>query len=370
MIQMLLNQLKGIVLSMREIRKINPDAKLVQTEDLGKTYSTRKLKYQAKFENERRWLTYDILSGKLNEKHPLWKHLSKLSIPKEDFTFFLDNPCEPDIFGFNHYLTSERFLDERLSLYPAETHGGNGRHRYADVEAVRVELNEPSGIEVLLKEAWQRYGKPMAITEVHLHCHREEQLRWFRKVWEAATRLNKEEMSIVGVTSWAMLGSYGWNRLLTERGGLYEPGIFDLRGGKLRPTALAGYVRNLASKNEEHPHLSLSKGWWERSSRLIFNTAIKPVRMKPSEASPLLIIGKNGTLGKALARVCEERWISYELLSRIDCDISDPVSIEAAIQKFKPWGIINAAGYVRVDEAETDQEACFRDNTLGASNLA
>ena len=37
---MLLNQLKGIVLSMQEIRKINPNAKLVQTEDLAKTHST------------------------------------------------------------------------------------------------------------------------------------------------------------------------------------------------------------------------------------------------------------------------------------------------------------------------------------------
>ncbi|MDB6057842.1 MAG: dTDP-4-dehydrorhamnose reductase, partial [Verrucomicrobiales bacterium] len=40
--------------AMREIRKINPEAKLVQTEDMGKVYSTRSLAYQAEFENERR----------------------------------------------------------------------------------------------------------------------------------------------------------------------------------------------------------------------------------------------------------------------------------------------------------------------------
>jgi dTDP-4-dehydrorhamnose reductase len=48
-LKMLLNQLKGIVLSMEAIRKINPQAKLVQTEDLAKTHSTRLLKYQADF---------------------------------------------------------------------------------------------------------------------------------------------------------------------------------------------------------------------------------------------------------------------------------------------------------------------------------
>ena len=37
---MLLNQVKAIVLAMQAIRKINPDAQLIQTEDLSKTHST------------------------------------------------------------------------------------------------------------------------------------------------------------------------------------------------------------------------------------------------------------------------------------------------------------------------------------------
>src|SRR5690606_3248824 len=59
----LINEIKGVVLSMREIRKINPQAKLVQTEDLAKIYSTPRLQYQADFENHRRWLTWDLLCG-------------------------------------------------------------------------------------------------------------------------------------------------------------------------------------------------------------------------------------------------------------------------------------------------------------------
>ena len=42
---MLFNQLKAVVLSMQAIRKINPAAKLIQTEDLSKTYSTSCLYY-------------------------------------------------------------------------------------------------------------------------------------------------------------------------------------------------------------------------------------------------------------------------------------------------------------------------------------
>ncbi|MGZ3998907.1 MAG: family 1 glycosylhydrolase, partial [Flavisolibacter sp.] len=149
--QMLLNELKGTVLAMQEIRKINPNAKLVQTEDLGKTYSTKKLKYQADFENERRWLTFDLLCGKFDKDHKLWDHFIKLGIPEEDILFFSENPCPPDLFGFNHYPTSERFLDEKIDLYPPHTHGGNGRDHYADVEVVRVNVDEDTGLDVLLK---------------------------------------------------------------------------------------------------------------------------------------------------------------------------------------------------------------------------
>src|SRR5688572_29353624 len=61
----LLNQCRGIVCSMRAIREINPAAQLVQTEDLGKTFSTPTLSYQAEFENRRRWLTFDLLSARV-----------------------------------------------------------------------------------------------------------------------------------------------------------------------------------------------------------------------------------------------------------------------------------------------------------------
>lgn len=83
-----------------------------------------------------------------------------------------------------------------------------------------------------------------------------------------------------------------------------------------------------------------------------------------------MIIGKNGTLGKAFARVCEARNIPYRLLSRQDCDISRPETIAAAIELHRPWAVINAAGFVRVDDAELECDACFRDNTHGPANLA
>ena len=367
--QMLLNQLKGTVLAMQEIRKMNPAAKLVQTEDLGKTYSTKKLRYQACFENERRWLTYDVLCGNFDEQHFLWNHFKKLGIAEKDIYFFKENACIPDVFGFNHYLTSERYLDEKIHLYPQHTHGGNGRDHYADVEAVRVNIDEETGIEMLLNEAWQRYHQPIAVTEVHLHCHREEQMRWFKHVWQTCNKLSAEGIIIKGVAAWALLGSHGWNKLLTQDNGDYEPGAFDLRGGHLRSTALAKFIKEISSGNCKH-HLCEDKGWWQRDSRIIYGSSSKTIQMNTAQSLPVLIIGKNGTLGKAFAKACEDRFISYHLLSRQDCDISNLNSVESAIALYHPWSIINAAGFVRVDDAEKECSSCMRDNTTGPQNLA
>jgi dTDP-4-dehydrorhamnose reductase len=85
---------------------------------------------------------------------------------------------------------------------------------------------------------------------------------------------------------------------------------------------------------------------------------------------PVLIAGATGTLGSAFARTCERRNIAYHVLTRQEMDITDAASVEAAIARFKPWAIINAGGYVRVDDAERERDRCMRENTLGPNILA
>lgn len=373
-------QCRGIVLAMRAIRETNPQARLLQTEDLGKTFSTPTLSYQAEFENERRWLTYDLLTGRVVRGHAMWDYFLWLGISEPDLQWFTDNPCPPAMIGINHYVTSERFLDERLSRYPKSSHGGNGRHAYADVEAVRVCAAGVAGPGVLLEETWERYGLPIAITEAHLGCTREEQLRWLKTVWDAAQKARRAEIDIRAVTAWSAFGAYDWNSLLTRDEGHYEPGLFDLRSPTPRPTALAHMVRTLAEGREfDHPTLD-SPGWWQRLDRLCYPVvahARQPViatdlrlKMRGEPSRPLLITGATGTLGRAFARICEQRGLAYHLLSREQLDIANSASVEAALNHFEPWGIVNSAGYVRVDEAEHNREKCLRENADGPELLA
>ncbi|MGI4803853.1 MAG: family 1 glycosylhydrolase, partial [Janthinobacterium lividum] len=201
--KILLSECKATVMAMQAIREINPDAKLIQTEDLGKVYSTPLLQYQADFENERRWLSYDLITGTLTPEKTMYGFLLHIGIREEELHYFLENNCKPDIAGLNYYITSERYLDEDLQRYPKQVHGGNGRHQYADVEVVRVPYTGETGPQVLIREAWQRFGLPIAITECHIHCSREEQMRWFNDIWLTLNQLKTEGIDVRALTAWA-----------------------------------------------------------------------------------------------------------------------------------------------------------------------
>ena len=134
--------------------------------------------------------------------------------------------------GIDHYLTSERFLDERVEYYPRHTHGGNGRHTYADVEAVRASPEWWAGPRAIIQETWQRYGLPMAVTEAHLASPSDEQIRWLGEMWDGTEQARAEGADVRAVTVWSLLGAYDWNSLLTRWEGCYEPGVFEVRDGR------------------------------------------------------------------------------------------------------------------------------------------
>ena len=272
MLRAFLTQIRATRLAMRAIREIIPDAELVQTEDIGCTHSTELLRYQAEFENERRWLTFDALLGRFGRDHPLRDYARWAGVSDEEIDRAVEDGCPPAILGVNHYVTSERWIDERLELYPPHTHGGNGRHRYADVEGVRAVASGVAGPQRLLMEVWNRYRTPLAVTECHLACTCEEQMRWLRDMWSAAEECRVLGADLRAVTAWAAFGAQDWSSLVTELRGEYEPGLFDIRGPTPKPTPLAPMAHALATRGTyEHPLLA-GRGWWQSRERLHYAT--------------------------------------------------------------------------------------------------
>ncbi len=155
-----------------------------------------------------------------------------------------------------------------VSKYSPVFAGGNFRHRYADVEAMRVDIPDAQlGAKARLSEAWDRYAKPLAVTEAHQGSTRDEQVRWLMEVWRAAEQLRGEGIDVSAVTVWSLFGAVDWNSLLVNRSGFYEPGAFDIRSGEPRLTAIGTLAGSLA-RLEALDHAVLRQpGWWRRDIR-------------------------------------------------------------------------------------------------------
>ena len=170
------------------------------------------------------------------------------------------------------------------------------------------------------------------------------------------------------ITAWSAFGAFDWNSLLTRREGHYEPGLWDVRPGVPRATALVSACRRIArGEPPSHPVLA-GAGWWQRRDRLLYPSFGRS-RGRGIGGRPLLITGAGGTLGRAFARICRRRGLAHRLVSRAELDITDPASIEAALARWRPWAVVNTAGYVRVDEAEQDPRQ-WRENAEGPGLLA
>lgn len=259
---------RAIAASMREVRRITPNAKLIQTEDLGRVFATPVLQYQADYENDRRWLALDLLAGRVDCAHAFHQRLLDHGIAARHLNELADDPCQPDIVGIDQYLTSDRFLDDRIDRHPREVAGGNGRQIYVDVAAARSGVPEKeTGFLARICEAWERYGLPLALTEVHNGCTRDEQLRWLMEAWNAAKAARRSGIDLRAVAVWSLLGATDWNSLLTRREDFYEPGAFDIRFDPPEPTVIASAIRALVHSGQfDHPALA-SCGWWKPDAR-------------------------------------------------------------------------------------------------------
>lgn len=369
----LLNQIDATRLAMQAIRAAVPGARLIQTEDLGRTYATPGLFRQAAFDNQRRWMTWDLLCGMVGPDHPLWPRLCRFGL-RSRLEAIAADPAPPDIIGINHYLTSDRLLDQQISAYPDEQPGGNATQTYCDLSAIRVLRPAPGGLRQAVTDAWNRYGRPIALTEVHNGCTREEQVRWFEQAWRLAVEARADGIDLRAVTAWSLFGNCGWSTLLT-RTQPYEPGAFDVSSGTLRETALAAAVRGPCDSAGR----SAGLGWWERDSRLLYRPLSRPAPMadhappatrRGGQRKPVLILGATGTLGNALAAECRLRDLPYVLTGRSQMDLLNAQTMDAALDQWQPWAVINAAGWVRVDDAEDDPNACHAVNHIGALALA
>jgi dTDP-4-dehydrorhamnose reductase len=178
------------------------------------------------------------------------------------------------------------------------------------------------------------------------------------------------------------MGGMDWASLMMRRDGLYEPGAFDIRGGKARPTAMCRVLESLArDKPLPSPldRLAAAPGWWKRPVRFTrppYGPVAPESNQQPDPqpdpqfgGPPLLVIGR-GRLGLALEAACRLRGLNVQVVQRPLVDVTSAAAIENAIAAARPWAVINATAFTSVTQAERHPELCFAINSAGAASVA
>jgi dTDP-4-dehydrorhamnose reductase len=64
------------------------------------------------------------------------------------------------------------------------------------------------------------------------------------------------------------------------------------------------------------------------------------------------------------------RGLPHQAPSRLELDVADPLALAAALDRHRPWAVVNALGFGRPEAVATDPEASRRGNVLAASVMA
>lgn len=78
-----------------------------------------------------------------------------------------------------------------------------------------------------------------------------------------------------------------------------------------------------------------------------------------------MVVGANGMLGSDLVSILSNQ--NLVALSKSECDVTDLANVQDALHDVDV--VINCAAYTAVDNAETNEEAAYAINTVGAENL-
>lgn len=249
----IVNQMLGYLLAVERIRSVRPDAEFLLTEDLQRFVGTdARARAYADHKQERAYLSIDLARGVVDSRHPLWAYLTvTCAVAVTTLERIRRHARPPDMLGWNYYPNSERYL-------ATQSDGTMGNIPLLD--ALPVQLDP----KPMLREAWRRFGIPLALSEVHVMGTHAERARWLVQRHDDAITLQTEQVDLRAFGAWAAFGMVDWTSLLCERRACLEDGLFTCEPDGAREPALtlAGETfRQLAQGTT--PALRHA-GWWER----------------------------------------------------------------------------------------------------------
>jgi beta-glucosidase len=239
-IRVMLQLARGIIETVNAIHSVQDDAVMIHIEATGLTRTIREdLASLAREETHRGYLCYDLISGRITQDHLLFSWLLRNGAAPDELAKLQEKAIELDILGMNFYpqwSTKQIYLDKK------------GRIAFRDAEP------EGDGFSELIRDYYERYKRPIMITETSAVGSDEIRLRWLRSSVNAIKDLRRDGVPVIGYTWFPLFTMIDWRyRFGTDALENYylELGLYKLnrkRGPRWCDTPLVeefrGYVRS------------------------------------------------------------------------------------------------------------------------------
>lgn len=221
---------QGILRTVEAIKAVVPGAVMVHVEAAGlwRAASTE-LEPLAAEQRQRGYLFYDLLTGRVDEAHPLWPWLTTNGAQAEALHAMAAQSMTLDVLGLNFYpqwSTQQVFRDAR------------GRLRMRNAE------QDGAGFGQMITEYHQRYGAPVMITETSATNGVAVKQQWLHDSVAAVRDLRARGVPVLGYTWFPLFTMVNWRYRTGKRprdAYLLELGLYE------SPEGTSGQQRYVAT---------------------------------------------------------------------------------------------------------------------------
>jgi beta-glucosidase len=194
-VQVMLAVCRGIVTTTQALDSVDPEILPVHV-DATDLYVSDDPALAPEVERRQQivFLALDLVSGRVSPGHPLWSWLLDRGAREADLAWFAERGLDLPVVGMNLY---PMFTLKRLAR---TARGLRISMPYADADLV----------ERLGRLYWERYRRPLMITETASFGTVRRRLRWLEGSVGAVRNLRSEGIPLVGYTWWPMFALVAW----------------------------------------------------------------------------------------------------------------------------------------------------------------
>jgi beta-glucosidase len=240
-LKVLVQVARGIVRTTRALKQVVPDTTMLHV-DAGDIYRSESedLAAEARLREEVGFLTLDLVSGRVDERHALHAWLRELSFPEDDLDWFKEHRITLDLVGVNLY--------PLFSLKRIKRSGGRTR--------IAMPYAPASIVEELASDYYRRYGRPVFITETASEGSVARRRAWLEASVLSVRAARSKGVPLCGYTWWPLFALVAWAYRRGSRppaAYLKQMGLWDLADdgsgnlSRVRTTLVERYRELVAS---------------------------------------------------------------------------------------------------------------------------